>query len=38
MKMEIPVEAPQAGVVQELNVQEGDAVQEDQLLASLAAA
>ncbi|WP_431153288.1 biotin/lipoyl-binding carrier protein [Acidovorax facilis] len=38
MKMEIPVEAPQAGVVQELNVQEGDTVQEDQLLASLGAA
>jgi acetyl-CoA carboxylase biotin carboxyl carrier protein len=35
MKMEIPVEAPHAGIVNELNVKEGEAVQEDQLLASL---
>ena len=26
MKMEIPVEAPRAGVVKEINVQEGDTV------------
>lgn len=36
MKMEIPVEAPHAGTVQALNVKEGDTVEEDQLLISLA--
>lgn len=35
MKMEIPVEASQAGVVAELRVKEGETVQEDQLLAVL---
>ena len=35
MKMEIPVEAPSAGVVQALHVTESDAVKEDQLLVTL---
>jgi acetyl-CoA carboxylase biotin carboxyl carrier protein len=35
MKMEIPVEAPRAGVVKEINVQEGQTVQEGDTLASL---
>jgi acetyl-CoA carboxylase biotin carboxyl carrier protein len=35
MKMEIPVSAPCAGVVQELWVKEGEAVTEDQCLAVL---
>jgi biotin carboxyl carrier protein len=35
MKMEIPVEAPQAGVLTALSVQEGETVQEDQLLAAI---
>lgn len=35
MKMEIPVEAPSAGVVQALHVAESDAVKEDQLLVTL---
>ena len=33
MKMEIPVEAPEAGTVSELRVAEEDAVQEDQVIA-----
>jgi acetyl-CoA carboxylase biotin carboxyl carrier protein len=32
MKMEIPVEAPQAGRVKALNVSEGDAVDEGQII------
>ena len=32
MKMEIPVEAPQAGTVKALNVCEGDAVDEGQII------
>lgn len=32
MKMEIPVEAPCAGTIAELLFQEGDAVEEDQLV------
>ena len=32
MKMEIPVEAPQAGTVKSLNVGEGDAVDEGQII------
>ena len=32
MKMEIPVEAPQAGTVKVLNVSEGDAVDEGQII------
>jgi acetyl-CoA carboxylase biotin carboxyl carrier protein len=32
MKMEIPVEAPQAGTVKALNVSEGDAVDEGQII------
>ena len=32
MKMEIPVEAPQAGTVKTLNVSEGDAVDEGQII------
>ena len=32
MKMEIPVEAPQAGTVKALNVGEGDAVDEGQII------
>jgi acetyl-CoA carboxylase biotin carboxyl carrier protein len=35
MKMEIPVEAPSAGVVQVLHVAEGDPVKEDQTLVTL---
>ena len=35
MKMEIPVEAPQAGTVSELRVAEEDAVEEDQVIAIL---
>jgi acetyl-CoA carboxylase biotin carboxyl carrier protein len=35
MKMEIPVEAPRAGTVQTLSVQEGDLIEEDQLLVTL---
>ena len=35
MKMEIPVEAPSAGVVQALHVAERDAVKEDQALVTL---
>lgn len=35
MKMEIPVEAPEAGTVSELRVGEEDAVQEDQVIAVL---
>lgn len=33
MKMEIPVEAAQAGTLGSLNVEEGDSVSEDQILA-----
>ncbi len=36
MKMEIPVEAPRAGVVEALQVSEGQAVKEDQPLLTLA--
>jgi acetyl-CoA carboxylase biotin carboxyl carrier protein len=35
MKMEIPVEAPRAGVVRELKVTEGQTVQEGDVLATL---
>lgn len=35
MKMEIPVEASQAGTVTTLGVKEGDTVEEDQLLVTL---
>ncbi len=35
MKMEIPVEAPQAGVVTGIRVQEGDAITEGQVLLTL---
>ena len=35
MKMEIPVEAPRAGVVKEIRVQEGQTVQEGETLAVL---
>ncbi len=35
MKMEIPVEAPRAGVIQELRVQEGATVQEGDVIARL---
>ena len=35
MKMEIPVEAPEAGTVAELRVAEEDAVEEDQVVAVL---
>jgi len=35
MKMEIPVEAPEAGTVSELRVAEEDAVEEDQVIAIL---
>jgi acetyl-CoA carboxylase biotin carboxyl carrier protein len=38
MKMEIPMEAPAAGVVQQLLVAEGDSVTEGQLLALLMSA
>jgi biotin carboxyl carrier protein len=36
MKMEIPVEAPSAGVVQAVHVTEGEPVKEDQVLVTLA--
>ena len=35
MKMEIPVEAPRAGVVSGIRVQEGDAITEGQVLLTL---
>ena len=35
MKMEMPVEAPEAGKLAEIKVAEGDAVDEDQVLAVL---
>ncbi|HMN84111.1 MAG TPA: acetyl-CoA carboxylase biotin carboxyl carrier protein subunit [Burkholderiaceae bacterium] len=35
MKMEIPVEAPQAGVVRDLKVAEGDVVSEGQVVVSV---
>ena len=35
MKMEIPVEAPRAGVVKEISVQEGQTVQEGDTVAVL---
>ena len=35
MKMEIPVEAPRAGVVREIKVQEGQTVQEGDTIALL---
>jgi acetyl-CoA carboxylase biotin carboxyl carrier protein len=35
MKMEIPVEAPRAGVVRELRVSEGQTVQEGDIVATL---
>jgi biotin carboxyl carrier protein len=35
MKMEIPVEAPRAGVVQRVHVTEGQTVQEGDVVASL---
>ena len=35
MKMEIPVEAPRAGVVQEVRVSEGQTVQEGEVVATL---
>jgi biotin carboxyl carrier protein len=35
MKMEIPVEAPRAGVVKEVSVQEGQTVQEGDTVAVL---
>jgi acetyl-CoA carboxylase biotin carboxyl carrier protein len=35
MKMEIPVEAPQAGIVVEIKVQEGETVQEGDTIALL---
>ncbi len=35
MKMEIPVEAPRAGVVEELRVSEGQTVQEGEVVATL---
>jgi biotin carboxyl carrier protein len=35
MKMEIPVEAPRAGVVQAVRVSEGETVQEGDILATL---
>lgn len=37
MKMEIPMEAPAAGVIQELMAAEGDSVTEGQVLAVLVA-
>jgi biotin carboxyl carrier protein len=37
MKMEIPVEAPRSGVVQEIHVAVGDRAQEEQLLMTLQA-
>jgi acetyl-CoA carboxylase biotin carboxyl carrier protein len=35
MKMEIPVEAPRAGVVRDLRVAEGQTVQEGEVIATL---
>lgn len=35
MKMEMPVMAPEDGVVEEIHVEEGEAVDEDQLLITL---
>jgi biotin carboxyl carrier protein len=35
MKMEIPLEAPRAGVVRELKVTEGQTVQEGEVVATL---
>jgi biotin carboxyl carrier protein len=35
MKMEIPVEAPQGGLVAAIHAKEGDGVEEDQLLVVL---
>jgi len=35
MKMEIPVEAPRAGAVREIRVEEGQTVQEGELVATL---
>jgi biotin carboxyl carrier protein len=35
MKMEIPVEAPRAGIVRELRVAEGQTVQEGEVVATL---
>ena len=35
MKMEIPVEAPRAGVVREVRVSEGETVQEGDVVATL---
>ena len=35
MKMEIPVEAPRAGIVRELRVSEGQTVQEGEVVATL---
>ncbi len=35
MKMEIPVEAPRAGVVREIRVAEGQTVQEGEVVATL---
>jgi len=35
MKMEIPVEAPRAGVVREIRVSEGETVQEGAVVATL---
>jgi acetyl-CoA carboxylase biotin carboxyl carrier protein len=35
MKMEIPVEAPRAGVVREIRVAEGQTVQEGEVIATL---
>lgn len=35
MKMEIPVEAPEAGTVQEIAVEEGGVVQEGDLIARI---
>ncbi|HUC97372.1 MAG TPA: acetyl-CoA carboxylase biotin carboxyl carrier protein subunit, partial [Candidatus Polarisedimenticolaceae bacterium] len=35
MKMEIPVVAPAAGVLKEINVSAGEAVEADQLLAEI---
>ncbi|MBI1848244.1 MAG: biotin/lipoyl-binding carrier protein [Candidatus Rokubacteria bacterium] len=36
MKMEIPVEAPRAGTIAEIRVQEGQTVQEDETVAVMA--
>ncbi len=32
MKMEIPVYAPEKGIIKEINIQEGDSVKTDQVL------